>query len=253
MQQGARCWSDSSPAVSSIWCNAYCNSHISHVVSDAPVQALFPPQPCAGRERGLHMRLINFSNLHSSSELHEMPPFTSSLECAVTLLKIFLSPLRLLGHQIHVSIPASSHLDAAAAAISSILPVLSLPSGHSKVHFASSSHMEASVLTVFSPLFRFQVEKHTGTLPHLIYSWVPFCTLPLVLLTSSFHPEKPLLSLCLKNKPPTPRPHSLKLLPDPLSDPLERVSGFSLSIWMFQVLLGLLDFSPWHNPILRST
>lgn len=116
------------------------------------------------------MRLINFSNLHSSSELHEMPPFTSSLECAVTLLKNLPFPTQLLGHQIHVSIPASSHLDAAAAAISSILPVLSLPSGHSKVHFASSSHMEASVLTVFSPLFRFQVEKHTGTLPHLIYS-----------------------------------------------------------------------------------
>lgn len=57
MHQAARCWSDSSPAVSSIWCHAYCNSYISCVVSDAPAQALFPPQPCAGRERGLHMRL----------------------------------------------------------------------------------------------------------------------------------------------------------------------------------------------------
>lgn len=112
------------------------------------------------------------SNLHSSSELHEIHSLhlQSGRCCNPPENPPF--PSQLPGHHIHVSIPASSHLDAAAAAISLILPVLSIPSGHSNVHFSISSHMEASALTVFSPLFKFQVEKHTGTPPYLIYSLV---------------------------------------------------------------------------------
>lgn len=146
-----------------------------------------PTALCWQRERGLHMRLIYFSNLHSSSELHKIPPLhlQSGMCCNPPENPPF--PIQLLGHQIHVSIPASSHLDAAAAAISPILPVLTLPSGHSKVHFSTSSPMEASVLTVFSPLFRFQVQKHTGIPPHLIYSWVSICPLSLLPFTQKNH------------------------------------------------------------------
>lgn len=100
MHQGARCWSDSSPAVSGIWCNAYCNSHISCAASDAPARALFPPQPCASRERPSHEVYLFIYNLHSSSE----HPFTSRWEGAVILLKIVLSLLALCLHPCIISI-----------------------------------------------------------------------------------------------------------------------------------------------------
>lgn len=97
MHQAARCWSDSSPAVSGIWCNAYCNSHISCAASDAPARALFPPQPCASRERPSHEVNLFIYNLHSSSE----HPFTSRWEGAVILLKILLSLLSSVSPSLH--------------------------------------------------------------------------------------------------------------------------------------------------------